>query len=85
MTKHEQVMEAFKIAKEGAKKQKRESVNIEGFRSCRKYILRVIGGIVDGVQSIDFDDRQSAEDYALDELRPFYKKMGKRVTVNLEA
>ncbi len=75
----------FQSAKAGAAKQEREAVTIEGFRSCRKYILRVIGGIVDGVQSIDFEDRQSAEDYAIDELRPLYRKMGKRVSLNLAA
>lgn len=85
MTKHEQVLEAFKSAKEGAETQKREGVTIEGFRSCRKYILRIIGGIVDGVQSIDFDSREEAEDYAIDNLRLFYKNMGKRVTMNLAA
>lgn len=85
MTIREKVMENFNTAKSGAEKMMRESVIIEGYRSLRKYMLRVIGGIVDGMQIIDFDSRQEAEDYALDELRPFYKKIGKRVTINMVA
>ena len=85
MTMREKVMENFNTAKSGAEKLMRERVIIEGYRSLRKYMLRVIGGIVDGMQIIDFDSRQEAEDYALDELRPFYKKIGKRVTINMAA
>ena len=85
MTIREKVMENFNTAKTGAEKLMRERVIIEGYRSLRKYMLRVIGGIVDGMQIIDFDSRQEAEDYALDELRPFYKKIGKRVTINMAA
>ena len=85
MTMREKVMENFNTAKSGAEKLMRDRVLIEGYRNLRKYMLRVIGGIVDGMQIIDFDSRQEAEDYALDELRPFYKKIGKRVTINMAA
>lgn len=79
MTQYESKMEEFRKAKEGAK----NLVLIDGERRGRKYYLRIIGGIVDGVQVIDFANREEAEEYALDELRPFYKRMGKRIRVNL--
>ena len=48
----------------------------------RKHYLKVYGGICDGIQVIECEDKQDATDCCF-ELYGFYKKMGKTVKVSM--
>lgn len=64
----------------------KKTVEIEIVKPYRKFLIRVYGGICEGVQVFEFDTRNEAVDYAVQHLYPFYmNRVGKKVNLKINA
>lgn len=57
---------------------------VDGEPNRKGYRLAIRGGIVDGVQVLDFNSKQEAIDWLMGWAYQFYTKIGKRLTPNLK-
>lgn len=71
----------MKIAE--AKATAKHLVVIDGKTIKGGYRLSVYGGVVEGVQTLDFTGKDEAVEWLMGQAYPFYSKMGKTIRPSL--